>query len=148
VRAVFFMENLASPWFLPALQQGKLAIALAPATVLQMIAVRDIGKYGLQAFERHAELNGRAIDIAGDQHTMPETAAILGRAMGRDVEFARVPIEDVRAYSADYAAMLEWFDRTGYDVDIAATSKASGIAPTSLAAWAATVQWAPVEAAR
>jgi uncharacterized protein YbjT (DUF2867 family) len=141
LRAVFFMDNFAGPWFLPALQDGKLAIGLAPDTKLQMIAVRDIGKYGLWAFENHAALNGRAIDIAGDEHTMPETAAILGRAMGREVTFVRVPIEDVRAYSADYAAMLEWFDRVGYDADIAARSKESGVRPTSLAEWAATAAW-------
>jgi uncharacterized protein YbjT (DUF2867 family) len=148
LRPVFFMENLAGPWFLPGLQEGKLAMGIGPVTVLQMIAVRDIGKYGLWAFEHHASLNGRAIDIAGDQHTMPETARILGQAMGREVAFVQVPIEDVRAYSADYAAMLEWFDRVGYDADIAGRAKESGIRPTTLAEWAATVTWAPAAAAR
>ena len=52
LRPVFFMENLASPSFLPAIQEGKLAIGIKPTTVLQMIAVQDIGKYGARAFER------------------------------------------------------------------------------------------------
>src|SRR6266700_1948128 len=91
-----------------------LAMTLKPTTVLQMIAVRDIGKYGLRAFERHAELNRREIDIAGDQHTSPETAQILSRAIGREIRFVPVPIEEVGKASADYAAMLEWFDRVGY----------------------------------
>ncbi|MGH2569879.1 MAG: NmrA/HSCARG family protein [bacterium] len=148
LRPVFFMENLTSPWFLPSIQQGKLAVAMKPDTALQMIAVRDIGKYGLWAFERHAELKGREIDIAGDEHTMPETAEILSRVAGHPVQFFRAPIEEVRKGSEDYAIMLEWFDRVGYDVQIQRTSKESGIRPTTLAEWAATVQWAPAAAAR
>jgi uncharacterized protein YbjT (DUF2867 family) len=147
LRPVFFMENWGSPWFLPALQGGQLAVGLEPGTPLQMIAVRDIGRYGLWAFEHHAELNGRAIDIAGDRRTMPETAEILGRAMGRPVRFARVPIEQVRSFSADYATMLEWFDRVGYSADIAGTSGESGIRPTELAEWATTAEWVPRAAA-
>jgi len=141
LRPVFFMENLASPWFLPAIQQGQLAVALDPKTVLQMIAVQDIGKYGLWAFERHAELNGRAIDIAGDQLTMPATAEIIGRTLHRDVKFVQVPIADVRKYSEDYALMLEWFDRVGYDADIEGNAKAFGIPPTRFEEWARTVRW-------
>ena len=112
------------------------------------IAVRDIGKYGLMAFERHAELNGRAIDIAGDQLTMPATAEILTQAVGHKVSFYPVPIEEVRKMSADFATMLEWFDRVGYDVDIERTAKENGIRPTSLATWAATADWAPTPAIR
>jgi uncharacterized protein YbjT (DUF2867 family) len=148
LRPAFFMENWTSPWFLPAIQEGNLAIALSPGTVLQMIAVRDIGKYGLWAFERHAELNGRAIDIAGDQHTMPETAEILGRAAGRKLGFFQVPIAEVRKFSEDFAIMLEWFDRVGYDADVKQISQESGIRPTSLTEWAAAANWTPVGAAR
>lgn len=148
LRPVFFMENLLLPSFLPGIQQGQLAVALQPETVLQMIAVADIGKYALWAFENHVALNGRAIDIAGDQATMPATAEILGKAAGREVKFVRLPIEEVRNFSMDYALMLEWFDRVGYDVDIAKTSAESGIRPTSLATWAATAHWAPTPSAR
>ncbi len=141
VRPVFFMENFASPWFLPALKEGKLAVGVGPDTVLQMIAVRDIGKYTLRAFERPDEMNRAEVDIAGDQHTMPETAAILGKAMGRDVQFVRTPIEEVRKWSPDYAAMLEWFDRVGYDADIPGNEKRFGIHPTSLREWAEGASW-------
>ncbi len=148
LRPVFFMENFASPWFLPALQQGRLEMAIRPETVVQMIAVQDIGKYGLWAFERQAELNGREVDIAGDEHTMPQVADILGRAMGKKLKFVQTPIEEVRKFSDDYAIMLEWFDRVGYDADIEAIAQESGIRPTRLAEWAATIQWAPEAMAR
>ena len=141
LRPVFFMENWISPWFKPAIDQGQLAIGIRPQTVLQMIAVGDIGKYGLWAFEESRTLNRREIDIAGDARTMPETARIVGEAAGRPVQFVQVPIEEVRKFSADFALMLEWFDRVGYDADIPARSKESGIAPTSFPDWARQTSW-------
>jgi uncharacterized protein YbjT (DUF2867 family) len=145
LRPVFFMENLLSPSFLSGIQQGQLALALEPKTVLQMIAVADIGKYGLWAFENHAVLNGRAIDIAGDQATMPATAEILSKVTHREVKFVQLPIDEVRKFSMDFALMLEWFHRVGYDAGIAKISAESGIRPTTLATWAATVDWEPAE---
>ncbi len=141
IRPVFFMDNLLSPWFKPGIDEGKLMVGMAPDTSLQMIAVSDIGKYGRRAFEGHEELNGQAIDIAGDALTMPATAKIVSDATGRAVEFVRAPIEEVRKFSEDYALMLEWFDAVGYDVDILATSKAHGITATSFTDWAAQAAW-------
>ena len=141
LRPVFFMENLAGPWFKPYIDQGSLAVGIKPDTKLQMIAVADIGKYGKLAFEKHAELNGKALDIAGDELTMPQTAAIIAKAAGKPVTHFQVPIEDVRKASEDYAIMLEWFDAVGYDADIAGNTKAYGIRPTPFAQWAGTVKW-------
>jgi uncharacterized protein YbjT (DUF2867 family) len=146
LRPVFFMENLTSPWFLPSIQSGALAVGMRPETELQMVAVKDIGQYGAWAFENHAALNGRAIDIAGDEMTMPETAAVLSRAAGREIRFVQVPIEEVRKFSDDFAKMLEWFDRVGYNVDIAARSAESGVRPTPFAEWAAAADWQPAPA--
>ena len=141
IRPAFFMENFISPWFKPGIDEGKLMVGIQPDTVLQMIAVEDIGKYGAWAFEKHEQLNGRAIDIAGDACTMPEVAKIIGSACGKKVEFIRTPIEEVRKFSEDFAIMLEWFDAVGYDVDIDAVSQESGIQPTTLAEWASKIDW-------
>jgi uncharacterized protein YbjT (DUF2867 family) len=127
IRPVFFMENFVSPSFLPGLLKGNLQIGIKPDTKLQMIAVDDIGKFCLMAFEQHEKMNGVSLDIAGDRRTMPETADILSRAMGRKIEFVETPKAEVRAWNADYAAMLEWFDRFGYNVDIQALAKKYGI---------------------
>jgi len=141
IRPAFFMENLLSPWFKPAIDQGKLTVGIKPTTVLQMIAVEDIGKYGAWAFDNYRKLNGRAIDIAGDAKTMPETARIITEAAGRNIEFVPTPIEEVRKFSEDFAIMLEWFDAVGYNADIEAMAKESGIVPTTLPQWAAKVDW-------
>lgn len=141
LRPVFFMENFASPWFKPALQEGKLMVGITPDTVLQMIAVDDIGKFGLEAFERYEEMNGVELDIAGDQHTMPETAKILSRATSKTIKFVQAPIEEVRKASEDFAIMLEWFDRVGFNVDIPAQSSKYGLRLTTLTEWASRPNW-------
>jgi len=141
LRPVFFMDNFLTPWFKPGLLDGKLLVGIKPATVLQMIAVDDIGKFGLRAFEQHKEMNGRAIDLAGDRQTMPTTAEILSKAIGRKIEFVQVPIAEVRKFSEDYATMLEWFDRVGYNVDTPKLSREYGIRLTTLAEWAGQARW-------
>ena len=148
LRPVFFMENLLSPGFLPAIQQGRLEVALEPDTPLQMIAVRDIGKHGLRAFEKHTELNGKAYDLAGDELTMPQVAEVLSQVIGHKVDFVQSRIEDVRKFSEDYAIMLEWFDRVGYDVDIPRLEKETGIQGTRFREWAQQADWATLHAAR
>jgi uncharacterized protein YbjT (DUF2867 family) len=134
LRPVFFMENLTSPWFLNG---DALYAAMDPATSLQMIAVEDIGRHAARAFIEAATLNRREIDLAGDAATMPQAAAALSRGLGRTISFVRVPIEEVRRNSEDFALMLEWFERVGYDANIEGVARESGIAPTTLDAWAA-----------
>jgi uncharacterized protein YbjT (DUF2867 family) len=141
LRPVFFMENFLSPWFKPYILEGNLAVGIKPETKLQMIAVADIGKYGLAAFEQHEALNGRAIDIAGDEMMMPEAAKIISQASGKTVSHYQVPIEQVRESSEDFALMLEWFDAVGYSADVDGNAKEFGIAPTSFRDWANAVNW-------
>lgn len=133
LRPVFFMENLLSPWFLNG---DSLVTALDPATRLQMIAVEDIGVFGAMAFTHAERLNRRELDLAGDAVTMPEAAATLSRALGRSISFTQIPIAAIRQNSEDFALMLEWFDRVGYDADIPALEREFGVRLLSLEAWA------------
>lgn len=136
LRPVFFMENMISPWFLNG---DKIYAALKPETVLQMIAVRDIGQYGARAFTDAARLNGRALDLAGDALTMPAAARALSAGLGREIDNVQIPIGDVRKNSEDFALMLEWFEAVGYDADIAGLEREFGITPTKFETWAAQV---------
>jgi uncharacterized protein YbjT (DUF2867 family) len=133
MRPAFFMENLVSPWFLLG---DTLVTALDPATRLQMMAVDDIGKFGAYAFEHAAEMNGKAVDLAGGAVTMPEAARTLSRAFGRTIEYTRIPIEQVRQNSDDFATMLEWFERVGYNADIPALVHTYGLHFMTLDQWA------------
>ena len=132
IRPVFFMENLPSPWFLNG---DKLVSALDPKTVLQMIAVADIGQYGALAFT-DPRFKNLELDIAGDAVTLPQAAEILSGALGRPIDYLQIPMSEVRKNSEDFALMLEWFERVGYDVDIAGNAAEYGVKPTSLKEWA------------
>lgn len=128
------MENLTSPWFLNG---DNLYAALQPETRLQMIAVADIGQYGARAFTDAARLNRREIDLAGDAVTMPEAVAALSKGLGRPITYVQIPMSEVRKNSEDFALMLEWFERVGYDVNIPGLEGEFGIRPTKLMEWAA-----------
>ncbi|MEN7547224.1 NmrA/HSCARG family protein [Rapidithrix thailandica] len=141
LRPVFFMENFQSPWYKPGIEEGKLAMSLKATTSLQMIALEDIGKYGALAFEKSQELNGKAIDIAGDECTMMEVTAVLSSVTGKKIEYVQVPIEEVRKMSEDFALMFEWFEKVGYDVDIDQLARDYGIQPIQLTEWAKRSDW-------
>jgi uncharacterized protein YbjT (DUF2867 family) len=132
IRPVFFMDNLLSPNFLNG---DKLVTALKPTTKLQMIASDDIGRFAADAFVRADKWKSVELDIAGDAATMPEAAAALSGALGRTVTYQPMPIEAVRQYSQDVAAMLEWFEAVGYSADIPSLEAKWGIRPLTLAEW-------------
>ena len=135
LRPVFFMENLTSAWFLNG---DNLYAAMPPALKLQMIATSDIGRHAARAFMEAEKLNRREIDLAGDSVTMPEVASALSNGLGRTITFVQIPISEVRKNSEDFALMLEWFERVGYDAYILGLERESGIRPTKLAEWAET----------
>jgi len=64
-------------------------------------------------------------------------AMALSRGLGRNISFVQIPISEVRKNSEDFAMMLEWFERVGYNVDIQAIEREFGIHPTTLETWAA-----------
>jgi uncharacterized protein YbjT (DUF2867 family) len=133
-RPVFFMENLTSPWFLNG---DTIYAAMRPDLRLQMIGVEDIGKYVARGFTNADKLNRREIDIAADEVTIPDAAMALSRGLGRNISFVEIPISEVRKNSEDFALMVEWFDRVGYDVDIPSLEREFGIKGTRLVDWAA-----------
>jgi uncharacterized protein YbjT (DUF2867 family) len=85
---VFFMQN----WEMmrePVLG-GTLAQPLDPDKPFQHVAVEDVGAFAAIAFEHPDEWIGREVDIAGDEHTMPEIAETFSRVMGREVRYYQV----------------------------------------------------------
>ena len=133
LRPVFFMENLLTPWFLDG---DTLAMAITPSTRLQMVAVEDIGRFGARAFVDAVRFNRREVELAGDSLTVPDAVSVLGRALNRPLQFAQLDIETVRANSGDFATMLEWFDRVGYNADIPGLARECGFTPLTFEAWA------------
>lgn len=141
IRPVFFMDNFLNSMMKPGIDQGQLHFGLNGSTKLQMIAVKDIGKYGALAFKKFEELNGKEIDIAGDQLNMEETSEVIGNAAERKIQFVQTPIEEIRKFSEDYALMLEWFEKVGYNADIEGNYLKYNIKPTKLSEWASKINW-------
>jgi uncharacterized protein YbjT (DUF2867 family) len=143
LRPVFFMENFASPWMLPAIQQGTLVFPLPPDRKLQMIALQDIGAFGAAAFLRPKEFIGEVIELAGDALTLPEALEILSRTMGKPIRYAQLPDDQLEsALGHDFAVMFRWFIRTGYSADIPALRTRWGIPLTRFQEVIAKASWA------
>jgi uncharacterized protein YbjT (DUF2867 family) len=117
---VAFMENIVAPWSIGALSQGTHAFPMPAKRVLQLVALADIGAFNTALVERREKVFGKRFDFAGDELSGEEQAKILSQAIGRPIGYQEIPLAAARRQSEDAALMFEWFDRTGYDADIAA----------------------------
>jgi uncharacterized protein YbjT (DUF2867 family) len=97
-----------------------LSLPLPPTRPLQLIATDDIGAFATLVFENPAEFIGHAIEIAGDELTLPEVATVLGRVTGRPTRYVQMPLAEVRKVDPETALMFEWFSTQGYRADIPA----------------------------
>ncbi len=139
---VFFMENHTSPWTQPPLSSGTLALAMPANRKLQQIAVSDIGAFGALLIERRDSVFGKRYDIAGDELTGTESAAVLSKASGQPIEYSEVPIEVVRGMSEDLALMYEFFVSAGYSADVEGLRRDfPEVRWHRLADWAAELDW-------
>jgi uncharacterized protein YbjT (DUF2867 family) len=145
---VAFMENVVAPWSIGALLQGTYAFAMPPKRVLQLVALADIGAFVAALVERREKVFGKRFDIAGDELSGEEQANILSQALGRPISYQEIPIAAARQQSEDAALMFEWFDRVGYDADIAALRRDfPEVRWHSFADWAREFDWSILERA-
>ncbi len=61
---------------------------------------------------------GKAIELAGDELTMPQVAEVFSRVLGLPVRFIERPISEAYRVGKESAIMMEWFKRYGYRADI------------------------------
>ncbi|MDT7788732.1 MAG: hypothetical protein QOF58_7151 [Pseudonocardiales bacterium] len=94
--------------------EGPVALPIPPTLKLHLIAPEDIAAMAALAFEQPHRFHNRRIDIAGDQLTGPEMAAIRG------TEFVEFTLAQAETYSSDLAAMFRYLTETGLDLDIPA----------------------------
>ncbi|MGR9129646.1 NmrA/HSCARG family protein [Rhizobium leguminosarum] len=145
---VAFMENTVAPWAIDGLRQGVYAAALPPARVLQQVTIDDIGAFVATLAERREQVFGKRFDIAGDELSGAQQAKILSEVLGRPITYRELPIAAIRQQSEDTALMFEWFDRTGYDADIAALRRdVPDVGWHSYADWARGFDWSVLDKA-
>jgi uncharacterized protein YbjT (DUF2867 family) len=123
VRPVFFMENFFMPDFQKGIQDGSLVIALKPGNPFQMVAVDDIGFMVAQAFQDPDNYVSQVVDIAGDSLSPEQIAHAFSNLNGHDVNFVEMDVNQLKSISMEMGVMFEWFNKVGYDVDIAALRK-------------------------
>jgi uncharacterized protein YbjT (DUF2867 family) len=120
---VFFMENLS--FAKEQLAKGIYPSALSPSRKLAQIAVEDIGAVAVRVLEDAGRYAGQRFDLAGDELTPSDVAAILTRVTGRPIAHFQIPLEVIRQrMGEDNAKMFEWFERVGYTVDRPALRRA------------------------
>ncbi len=141
LRPVFFMDNFRA--FLGPKREGDslvLRLALHPQTRLQMISTVDIGRIAATVFGDRAAFLGKDLEIASDELTPPQIAAVFEKLSGVPTQFQELPIEALRSFSADTARMFEWFNESGYAADIPAVRTTFGPVKT-LEEWLTAVGW-------
>ncbi|MER8483471.1 NmrA/HSCARG family protein [Mesorhizobium sp. M1322] len=145
---VAFMENIVAPWSIGALIQGMHAFAMPAKRVLQLVALADIGAFVAALVERRERVFGKRFDFAGSELSGEDQAKILSQAIGHLISYQEIPIAAARQQSEDTALMFEWFDRVGYDVDIAALHRDfHEVRWHSFADWAREFDWRALERA-
>ena len=144
---VFFMDNFLQPWMGLDPAAGTLSMAMPGTRALQQIAVADIGAFATALIERREAVFGQRFNIAGDELTGDETAAVFSKITGRPIRYQGFSPDAMRAHSEDMAIMFEWFDSTGYSADIARLRRDfPEVAWQDLAGWAARQDWSVLDA--
>jgi uncharacterized protein YbjT (DUF2867 family) len=119
IRPAFFMDSLV-----PSLESrarliwGALFTGLGGKGRLQLTAVDDIGRLAAEAFARPEELAGKAIELAGDELTMDEIAALYAREKGKAPRPIRVPFPILRIANHEAEINFRWVGKHGWHFDL------------------------------
>jgi len=141
LKPVFFYENLEA--FAEDILEGTLALPLAEGVSLQMVSTDDLGHAAAVALANPDEFVGEAVDLAGDERTLAETADVLSEVTGVDVTPVHVPIEDAyESFGEEFTVMCEWFNEVGYAADIDALADRFGFEFATLGEYLRENGWA------
>lgn len=113
-----FMDQYRESWTLDALRRGEFCRPMPGERPVALIPAVDIGSFAALALSEPERFTGRRIDIAADELTGRQIAAVLGAACGRPVRYIELPNEYVERYSAALATMFRYFAAVGMDVDV------------------------------
>ncbi|MCX4094070.1 NmrA/HSCARG family protein [Nocardia sp. alder85J] len=123
LRPVRFMENFLGLAALPldGFHGGVNRHIFRTDRPVQMIAVDDIGAIAALAFADPDRFHGLALDLAGDAHTPPESAEIIGRAVGHPLRYQRLTEAEADALTASVGDTWRLAEAGhGWEADIAA----------------------------
>ena len=122
LRPAFFMDN--HNWNRAYILSGTYTgMGLRPDKGIQSIAVEDIAAFAAIAFAEPKPYFGRTLELAGDELTESQTAAVFTKVIGRSVTLTAPAGNSGRASEEEMIAMFNFFNGEGYDADIAALRK-------------------------
>lgn len=119
LRPVRFMENQSDPQL--GVSGGTLTDMFLPDVPVQLIAATDIGVFAALAFGNPDEYLGTAIELAGDELTMPQIVTAISRVTGHPVTYQPIPREALQGRDPD--ALAGWIianEKGGWQADIPA----------------------------
>ncbi|CAI6337690.1 unnamed protein product [Periconia digitata] len=117
LRPTAFMENLSDDF------AGKAMAASWSAVLkerkLQLVATKDIGWFGAQAFLKPEEYAGRCLSLAGAELSFEEANQVFREKLGMDMPatygcLAKALLHVVK----DLGAMFEWLKKNGTGADV------------------------------
>ncbi len=141
LRPVSYFENFDSD--LPGVQ---ISDSIFPGVVQedklwQTIAVDDVGLWTKAVFETPQKFLGEALNIAGEEMTGKDMAALWQEINGKkspSVRYAMIPRQLMNFIEHDIALMASWIERAGYGADLKtlrALADELGITMTPLSCW-------------
>ncbi len=146
LRPVFFYFNYEM--MRASLNQGVLAMPLAPDTKLCQVSEDDYARIVALVFADPETLLGRQLEVASSQPTMRQVAQTFTRVLARPVEYQRVPWDTFKRQAGDEIdQMYEWFEAVGYHVDFGELWRRLGD-PTDLETYLRQHDWGTGSAAQ
>ncbi|MFY0572151.1 NmrA/HSCARG family protein [Archangium lansingense] len=118
VAPVFFMENFLGPSFAQRLHEGVLSLPLPPHQGLQMVPMADLAAFCARVMEWPEELFGKRFEVASDEVTGEQAAALISYVSGHKLHYEETPLDTVRSANEDLGRMFEWLQRVGYHANI------------------------------
>jgi uncharacterized protein YbjT (DUF2867 family) len=90
LRPTMFMENYADPTYGVTSDNSVLGM-IPPGTIVQHIAIADIGAFAALAFSRPGRFMGQAMELAGDELTRDDIIVTINRIFRRPVAGPELP---------------------------------------------------------
>ncbi|HEX8435084.1 NmrA/HSCARG family protein [Archangium sp.] len=118
VAPVFFMENFVGPSFSQRLHEGVLSLPLPPHAGLQMVPMADLAAFCARILEWPDEFIGRRLEVASDEVTGEQAAALIAYVSGHKLHYEEAPLGALRSRNEDLARMFEWLQTVGYHANI------------------------------
>jgi uncharacterized protein YbjT (DUF2867 family) len=113
----WFMEDLGR-WSDAIAQHDGIGFTLAPDVKAPWVSIQDLADFAAKEFDTPIEQH-RSVKQLGIDYTMTEIAALIGRALGREVDYRFINPND-REVETVFRERFGTLDRWGYDKNTAA----------------------------